>query len=98
MKKFMVALMVAVLLTGLLPLADAQAQGSGRGGIGGLLVGCCFGIRTAGEWNEGKDLHWREWCTRLPYVGVIFSIWDGVEGVQGRTTTSLADEYGANFY
>lgn len=98
MKKIVVGLMVAVLLLGAVPLSQAQDTATGRGGFGGFLVGCCFGIRTAGQWNEGKDIHWREWCRIIPYVGIVFAIWDGVEGAQGRTTNSLVGEYGANFY
>lgn len=70
----------------------------GRGGIGGFLVGCCFGVRTAGAFNAGKDLHFREWARLIPYVGAVFAIWDGIEGAQGMTTTQLQRNYGALFY
>ncbi len=96
MKKFLIVMATVAMLAGATATSEATAQG--RGGIGGLLVGCCFGIRTAGEWNEGKDLHWREWGRLIPYAGIVFFIWDGVEGAQGITTSDLAEQYGANFY
>ncbi len=87
------------LLALLLVASPAQTEAyEGRGGIGGLLVGCCFGVRTAGAFNEGKDLHFREWARIIPYVGAIFAIWDGIEGAQGVTTSQLRQTYGALFY
>ena len=95
MKRLIVVTMIAVLALGVWPAAEVSAR---PGGVGGLLVGCCFGIRTTGQWNEGKDLHWREWGRLIPYVNIVFMVWDGIDGAQGVTTSSLADQYGANFY
>lgn len=96
MKKLAIALVMSALFMS--SSLTAEAQYDGRGGIGGLLVGCCFGVRTAGAFNEGKDLHFREWARIIPYVGAIFAIWDGIEGAQGMTTTKLRQSYGAQFY
>lgn len=87
------------LLGALLMAAPSMSEAyQGRGGIGGLLVGCCFGVRTAGEFNAGKDLHFREWGRLIPYVGIVFAIWDGIEGAQGITTSQLQQNYGALYY
>ncbi len=95
MKKIGLVMLTAVLLFAAPSVSDA---GEGRGGIGGLLVGCCFGIRTAGAFNEGKDLHFREWGQLIPYVGVVFAIWNGIDGAQGITTTELRQNYGALYF
>lgn len=95
MKKLFVCLVLGAFLMGSVQSVEAY---DGRGGIGGFFVGCCFGLRTAGAWNEGKDLHWREWCRLIPYAGIVFAIWDGVEGAQGITTSDLVAQHGANFY
>ncbi len=95
MKKFGVLVLMGAMLMATPSLTEAY---EGRGGIGGLLVGCCFGVRTAGAFNEGKDLHFREWARIIPYVGIVFAIWDGIEGAQGITTSQLQQNYGALFY
>jgi hypothetical protein len=63
-----------------------------------LLVGCCFGIRTAGAYNEGKDLHFRDWGRIIPVVNIVLAIWDGIEGAQGITTSNLQAQYGAQYF
>jgi hypothetical protein len=89
-----VLLAVGLLATG--PLAmDASAE---RDPIAGFLVGCCFGVRTAAKFNEGKDLHFREWALLIPYVGVVFNIWNGIDGLQGVTTSDLQEKYGSLYY
>ena len=55
-------------------------------------------MRSGAAYNDGKDLHFREWCTILPYVGVVFSIWNGIDSAQGKTTADLAAQYGASYY
>ncbi len=44
------------------------------------------------------QMHFREWCTIIPYVGVVFSIWNGIDSAQGKTTADLAGQYGATYY
>ena len=31
------------------------------GGVAAFFIGCCWGPRVGTEWNEGRNLHWREW-------------------------------------
>lgn len=98
MKKLSLLVMALCLVTGLMvPHANATTA-EGRGGGVGFLVGCCFGIRTTGEWNEGKDLHFRDWGRIVPLLNVVLAVWDGYQGYQGVTTQDLIDEYGSNYY
>ena len=96
MKKGIVCLIVAMMV--LMAVAPAASAASGRGGFMGFIAGCCFGIRAGAAYNDGKDLHFREWCTIIPYVGIVFSIWNGIDGAQGSTTSDLATQYGATYY
>ena len=95
MRKLSAVLFVAALLVSAPSMVEAQ---EGRSGIGSMLVGCCFGVRTAGEFNEGKDLHFRDWGRIIPLVSVVLAVWDGIQGYEGITTADLAEEYGSNYY
>jgi hypothetical protein len=92
-----ITVMVAALLLGLIA-RPAAAENPNRGGPMGFIAGCCFGIRTAAAYNDGKEVHWRQWCRLIPCVGVVFAIWDGVDGVNGVTTSDYAAKYGASYY
>ena len=94
MKKIGVFVLLGCLLFAVAPM---QVEAN-RGGIGGFLVGCCFGLRTAGQYNEGKNLHFRDWGRIIPYVGGVFAIWDGIEGAQGQTLSDLRSSYGAQYF
>ncbi|MBU0677631.1 MAG: hypothetical protein KJ626_05910 [Verrucomicrobia bacterium] len=94
-KLITIALIAVVLLTSTGPMVQA---GEGRGGFMGFIAGCCFGIRTGGAYNEGKEVHWREWVMLIPVAGIVFAVWNGIEGAQGVTTSELADRYGSMFY
>ena len=96
MKKGIACLIVAMMV--LMAVAPAASAARGRGGFMGFIAGCCFGIRAGAAYNDGKDLHFREWCTIIPYVGIVFSIWNGIDGAQGSTTSDLATQYGATYY
>ena len=96
MKKLLAFALVAALLVSAVPATQAQQQD--RGGVIGLVVGCCFGIRTAGQFNEGKDLHFRDWGRIIPVVNIVLAVWDGIEGAQGITTSDLARQYGSNYF
>lgn len=85
-------------LTAMMTFGAMQASADARGGFMGFIAGCCFGPRAAGAYNEGKQIHWREWGRMIPYAGVIFAIWDGVDGAGGKTTADFAAEYGSQFY
>ena len=96
MKKLVAGLMIAMLV--LLAVAPAASAAGGRGGFMGFIAGCCFGVRAGAAYNDGKDLHFREWCTIIPYVGFVFSIWNGIDSAQGKTSADLASQYGASYY
>ena len=97
MKKMVASLMIALLV--LFAVAPAaSAANAERGGFMGFIAGCCFGIRAGNAYNDGKEIHFREWCTIIPYVGIVFSIWNGIDGAQGSTTSDLATQYGATYY
>ena len=92
MKKLIAGLMVAVVLGGTtLPAVAINQQ---RGGVMGFIAGCCFGIRAGAAYNDGKEIHWREWIR----IFVIPAIWDGIEGMNGMTTKDYAQKYGATYY
>ena len=88
------------LVVALLTPISAQALNTTRdpGGAKAFLVGCCFGLRVGTEWNEGADLHWREWAIIIPYAGFVISIWNGVDCAKGITAHQFAEENGANWY
>lgn len=95
MKKIVALALAASLLFG--TIAEAQTP-TGRGGLMGFIAGCCFGIRAAGAYNEGKEIHWREWVRLIPYLNIVFAIWDGIDGANGMTTGDYAKKYGSVFY
>ncbi|MBR4190939.1 MAG: hypothetical protein IKQ55_13400 [Kiritimatiellae bacterium] len=94
MKKLAILLVALVALSTAAPAVVAHETG----GLGGAIIGCCFGVRSAAAYNDGKDLHWREWGRLIPFASFVFAIWDGVDGLNGRTTGNLASEYGASYY
>lgn len=98
MKKIIVTSVAVLLMAGMMPQTEVQAARPNAGGVGGLLVGCCFGVRTAGQWNDGKDLHFRDWGRLIPVVNIVLAVWDGIQGYEGITTSQLAEEYGSNFF
>ena len=97
MKKMFACLMIVMLV--LLAVAPAaSAAGSGRGGFMGFIAGCCFGVRAGSAYNDGKEIHWREWCLLIPYVNIVFQIWNGIDSANGTTSGELAAKYGAIYY
>lgn len=64
----------------------------------GFIAGCCFGIRAGAAYNDGKEVHWREWVRLIPYVNIVFAIWDGVDGTNGMTSKDYIEKYGAMYY
>ncbi len=97
MKKVIGCLLVVVFLMSSVSVVSA-AEGAGRGGVMGFIAGCCFGIRAGGAYNEGKEIHWREWVGLIPYVNIIFYIWNGIDGANGVSTKDYAAKYGAMYY
>ena len=98
MKKIILACLIAAFLVALSPLSSQAKVDRAPGGIPAFLVGCCWGIREGTEWNEGADMHWREWIRIVPVVGTVIAIWDGIECAQGMKAHDWATQYGANWY
>ncbi len=91
MKKIIAGLLVAMFLLG---AVNTTMAAEGRGGFMGFIAGCCFGIRAAGEYNEGKNIHWREWLQLI----IVGQIWNGIDGAKGMTSKDLVEKYGASYY
>jgi len=89
-------MLVAIFLAG--TVSTTMAMNPQRGGVMGFIAGCCFGIRAGAAYNDGKEIHWREWCTLIPYANIVFVIWNGIDGANGTTTKDYAVKYGATFY
>jgi hypothetical protein len=98
MKKIVLACLIATFVIALCPRSSEAKVDRQPGGIPAFLVGCCWGIREGSEWNEGADMHWREWLRIIPYAGVIFQIWDGVDCYGGITAHDWAAKNAANWY
>ena len=69
-----------------------------RGGLVGLIAGCCFGMRAAADYNSGKDLIMREWCRFIPIAGFIVAILDGIDGMNGVTRSDYQKDYGSSCF
>lgn len=95
--KFILMLVAAVLLLGSVNTSMANAP-ERRGGLMGFIAGCCFGIRAGAAYNDGKEIHWREWVLLIPYVNIVFTIWNGIDGANGMQNSDYVTKYGAAFY
>lgn len=100
MKKMIIATIAITFMLSILAPIPTMARNENRkpGGIAAFFIGCCFGPRVGTEWNEGADMHWREWAPIIPYVGIIFSIWNGIDCADGMTAHEFAEQNGANWY
>ena len=100
MKNVMGMVLALTLVASVFAPLSAEALNTTRepGGVPAFFVGCCFGLREGTEWNEGADLHWREWCTAIPYAGVVFMIWNGIDCSNGMTAHEFAEQNAANWY
>ena len=99
MKKIIAGMLIAAFLA--CSVGTSSAVNAQRGGFMGFIAGCCFGVRAAAAYNDGKELHWREWVElveRFIDYGIIMRIWSGVDGASGITTKDYAERYGAMFY
>ena len=96
MKKSIACVLAALMLS--LSAGSASAVNESRGGLMGFIAGCCFGIRAGGAYNAGKEIHWREWVMLIPYVNIVFAIWNGVDGANGMSSSDYAKKYGSAFY
>lgn len=78
---------------------DFNEEGIGNREFGWwFLAGCCFGPRAQIDYAEGKLVHWREWGRVIPYAGIVFALWDGIDGANGTTRAELAERYGSTYY
>ena len=78
--------------------ADYNENGTGgRDFITWFLTGC-LGGRTQIDYEKGKSVYWREIARIVPYVGVIFQIWDGVDGAGGKTRSDYRQSLGASYF
>ncbi len=80
-------------------VGDFNAEGIGDREFGWwFLAGCCFGPRAQIDYANGKLVHWREWGRAIPYAGIVFAIWDGIDGANGTTRSGLVEMYGSTYY
>lgn len=96
MKKIVACLMIALFVV--MAIAPAASAADEKGGFLGFIVGCCFGVRSGAAYNDGKDLHWREWGTLIPIFNWVVGIMNGLDAMNGHTTKDMAAQYGANYY
>ncbi|MEE9368310.1 MAG: hypothetical protein V3V05_05540 [Pontiella sp.] len=96
MKKIIACLLIATMVLG--AAGPVQAAEKGRGGFMGFIAGCCFGMRAGADYNDGKEIVWREWVMLIPYVGIVFAIWNGIDGANGVTRAEYAETYGSTYF
>ena len=91
---------IAMLLVALMVLVSfaPAAMARGNNGLAAGIIGCCFGVRSAAAYNDGKDLHWREWIRVIPFISIVGVVFDAVDGMNGTSTSDLATQYGSNYY
>ena len=97
MKKIIAIVTVAAVMA---TSSFAQDSGNNRqpGGFVSGIVGCCFGIRAAADYNSGKDLHFREWGRLIPVVGLVCAVMDFIDGNNGLTREDIRKQHGSNFF
>ncbi len=99
MKKLIACLLAgAFMMATVAPVQAEMAKGEGRGGVMGFIAGCCFGVRAGSDYNDGKEIHWREWVMLIPYVNLVFAVWNGIDGANGVTRADYAEQYGSTYY
>ena len=94
MKKLIASLMVGLLL--LFAVGTSSAMNENRGGMMGFIAGCCFGMRAGAAYNDGKEIHWREWISLI--IPIVPPVWNGIDGANGMTTSDYVQKYGSTFY
>lgn len=98
MRKSIIIGLVAIVILSLCPVQSEASVQRDPGGIPAFLIGCCWGIRVGTEWNDGADLHWREWMRLIPWVNIVIGAWDGIDCYSGIGAKEWATENGANWY
>jgi len=95
MKKIIaITVLAAVMTTG----AIAQEANRAPGGIVPGIIGCCFGLRAAADYNSGKDLTVREWFRLVPIVNYVVGIIDAMDGYKGVTRENLQRDPGPRYF
>lgn len=84
---------ILVILTVMVGLATSSIANQPGGFMGGLY-GCCFGLRGAAAYNDGKQMTAIEWIDAL-LTGHIIAFFQGWSGV---TTAELQKTYGPGFF
>lgn len=87
-------LLALAALAALMAVPASAAGNEGRGGVIGGIYGCCFGLRGAAAYNDGKDVVAMEWIDSI----LTFHVWAFIKGYQGTTTADLSKAYGASFF
>ena len=90
MRKLLITGLAIAMLAG----TAAMAAPERRGGLIGGLYGCCFGLRGAAAYNDGKDVVAMEWVDVL----LTCHIWAFIQGWSGTTTADLKEQYGNGFF
>ncbi len=99
MKKIVTFCLLVTLIVGICPsVTDAAHSRREPGGVQAFFIGCCLGLRIGLEWNEGADVHWREWCMLIPGVSAVMAVWSGMDCAKGMTAHQWANQNGANWY
>ncbi len=72
--------------------ADSAATARKRGGVMACCVGCCFGRRTALDYNDGMSISPREWAGLIPFIGIFPHIATCLDAFAGVSRSQLHDE------
>ena len=95
MKKLIAIIALAMVVsTG----AFAQEPAHPAGGLMGGVAGCCFGIRAAADYNDGKEISIREWLQFVPVVNWVIMVMNGIDGYNGVNRAELQSKYGARYF
>ena len=92
--------LIAIMALAAVVSTNAFAQEAARkpGGPVSGIIGCCFGIRAAADYNEGKDLTVKEWLRIVPFVSTVVAIIDAIDGYNGVTRTELQSNPGSRYF
>lgn len=93
MKKFIALSLVAALFA-----VPAASHARESGGLIGGCVGCCFGLRTAAAYNDGKEINLREWIRLIPLANIVGAVLDCVDGYNGIKTSDIRAKYGEAYF
>jgi len=84
------SLIIGALLLAMTAATTGVAAENNKGGLMGGLYGCCFGLRGAAAYNDGKRATAIEWIDALLTAHIIAAIY----GWSGDTTADLRAEFG----